>query len=78
MTPIKKGLILIMGGLATMAATSIFPLLGYATIVATIAALDSESDRERQDARDRENTANWHAAEIGLAQHGFDPERYLP
>jgi hypothetical protein len=71
MTPIKKGFILTMGGLATMAATTIFPLLGWLTINATIAALDHESEREQKDARDRESLANWHAAELGLAEHGF-------
>jgi hypothetical protein len=78
MKPIKKGFILTMGGLATMAATTIFPPLGYAAYVATMVALDAERERERQDERRCETLANWHAAELGLAEQGFKPDRYLP
>jgi hypothetical protein len=78
MTPIKKGFILTMGGLATIGAATIFPLLGYAAYAATMFGFDIESEKEQRDERGREGLANWHAAEIGLAQHGFQPERYLP
>jgi hypothetical protein len=41
MKPMRMGFILTMGGLATVAATTIFPALGYAASNATIVALDA-------------------------------------